>query len=67
MKRTPWFPAHIKPVNVGVYRVKSGMSMWWSYWDGKRWGFREPTKHGAYVCRYDTAYVQALEWYGVLK
>ncbi|CAJ0698065.1 hypothetical protein [Ralstonia mannitolilytica] len=41
---TPWFPAEVKPVHVGVYEVEpmqldSGFR-WpiFSYWNGKLWG-----------------------------
>ena len=37
MKLTEWYPAHIKPVRVGVYNVETWAnpdSPWFSYWDG---------------------------------
>jgi hypothetical protein len=41
-KMTPWFPPHIKPVNIGVYEVKftpKGLygSYFYAMWNGKRW------------------------------
>lgn len=38
MKRTPWYPAHIKPVRVGMYEIQvSGFVFSGYWWDGKRW------------------------------
>lgn len=39
-KLTPWFPAHIKPVHIGVYQrghdwQRSGFRYW--YWNGNFW------------------------------
>ena len=41
-KMTPWFPPHIKPVNVGVYEVKftskgEHESYMYAAWNGERW------------------------------
>ncbi len=49
MKKTPWFPADIKPVHVGVYETKHEVrpgapESCFRYWDGKWWslGARPP-------------------------
>lgn len=40
---TPWFPPHIKPVNVGVYEIKytskstNGDPRVYATWNGLRW------------------------------
>ena len=39
---TPWFPAHIKPVRVGVYEVRlvftpSDFDDGYAYYDGEKW------------------------------
>lgn len=38
---TPWFPAKVKPIHIGVYEVDmfSGKSIY-AYWDGKKFGYR---------------------------
>lgn len=36
MKKTPWFPGHVKPARKGVYERK-GFGGTYSEWDGKRW------------------------------
>jgi len=36
-KLTPWFPANVKPVRVGVYRVQYYNYSGFAYWDGKQW------------------------------
>lgn len=41
MKKTPWFPANIKPVREGPYEVWSAAyesAGWYAWWDGKEWG-----------------------------
>lgn len=39
MKKTPWFPGHVKPARVGVYERKwpDGERVW-SVWNGRHWG-----------------------------
>lgn len=42
---TPWYPADVKPVRVGVYERKIVVwKVWFSYWNGKKWsiGGRTP-------------------------
>lgn len=34
---TPWFPADVKPVRVGVYETVQGGLEYFNYWDGLRW------------------------------
>jgi hypothetical protein len=36
MKKTPWFPGHVKPARVGVYE-RNGPAGTHSYWTGKFW------------------------------
>lgn len=41
-KLTPWFPASVKPVHVGVYEVEDGIEdneVWYSHWDGKKFNY----------------------------
>jgi hypothetical protein len=37
MKKTPWFPAAIKPARKGVYRVVKSFGEVWAHWDGRTW------------------------------
>jgi hypothetical protein len=37
VKLTPWFPAKVKPVKVGVYQSKKPFLSWYRYWDGEYW------------------------------
>jgi hypothetical protein len=38
MKLTPWFPANVKPVRVGVYQVRDTDTLpWYRRWDGAHW------------------------------
>lgn len=45
-KLTPWFPPEVRPVHVGVYRVigwsesEPTKGALYSYWNGKRFGYR---------------------------
>lgn len=36
---TEWYPAHIKPVRVGVYEIGPGPRRLYSYFDGQNWGW----------------------------
>lgn len=40
---TEWYPAHIKPVRVGMYEVKQkgivALVPTYAYWNGGHWGF----------------------------
>ncbi len=49
MKLTPWFPANVKPVRVGVYEIHSNTTTpWYRHWDGLNWcaGERTPWEAG---------------------
>lgn len=38
MKKTPWFPADVKPARPGVYEVKACRgSTWYRRWNGLIW------------------------------
>lgn len=37
-KLTPWFPANVKPMRPGVYKVDTGIQiLCWSHFDGEHW------------------------------
>jgi len=45
-KLTPWFPAHIKPVRVGVYEIKEpDGTLFYNKWDGKNWHWGSKSKY----------------------
>lgn len=51
---TDWFPAEVKPVCVGVYEADNGSSYgrkWYSYWDGKQWGYADTDHEVAFLLR----------------
>lgn len=45
MKKTPWFPYHVKPVRAGLYEVKrlysddTEMRPHMLYWNGSSWRY----------------------------
>ena len=46
MKLTPWFPADVKPVHVGVYEIyenKRSERRTFKHWNGRFWGFASRT------------------------
>lgn len=71
MKLTPIFPAHIKPVRVGVYKVTGFIPemppSYYSYWNGKRWSVYLYTVADAFHNRSTRSAIQNKRWQGVLK
>jgi len=50
MNMTPWFPPHIKPVNIGVYEVKDAYKLphtlpVYARWDGLQWSNESYLNH----------------------
>lgn len=40
-KLTPWFPADVKPVHVGIYQTDAVYGrINYQYWTGKHWGLQ---------------------------
>lgn len=64
---TPWFPAEVKPVHVGVYPVKFSLcGEGFSHWNGKKWGFAMNTPAQAKKSPGNRAYAeQRKEWRGL--
>lgn len=54
-KLTPWYPARIKPVRVGVYNVSCRASeqtgQWFAYWNGERFMYYHTDPRKAYRSR----------------
>ena len=74
MKLTPWFPASVVPVRVGVYEVRDqhiDTSHCFAYWDGDRFGFRvwNSPKNAAHpiVRKLSTSLPMRTEWRGVRR
>lgn len=64
MALTKIFPAHIKPVRVGVYKTK--IFEWrYSYWDGKFWSFSKDSVCDAYAVKWNTSNFQNKQWRGL--
>ncbi len=68
-KLTPWFPADVKPVRVGVYLVKSPLLLTggFSYWDGKRWGWICYTRRDAAAEKVYPGASQDKQWRGLAE
>lgn len=63
---TPWFPAEVKPVHVGLYQTTFGViKIGWSYWDGKKWGLEFPQKRMAKFHSPGTDGNQYKKWRGL--
>lgn len=66
---TPVFPAHIKPVRVGVYHTRMGRDDGYSLWRGNEWG-HQWVRPGDAAARPDgngggTPACQSKEWRGL--
>lgn len=62
---TPWFPAHTKPVRVGVYQVSDSYGhYWYCLWDGSSWSIARNTVRTAYRSDHIRSLYQNREWRG---
>jgi hypothetical protein len=68
MKKTEWFPANVKPVRVGVYRVEKSFGVVWAHWNGKSWshGCTQRNVPADVAWFYDQAY-PVIEWRGLAE
>jgi hypothetical protein len=71
-KLTPWFPAHVVPVRIGVYEVDDEDGIdgpWYAYWDGRKFGFRcWKGPQEAFNYRYDKTYLSEFsKWRGLAE
>ena len=64
---TPWFPADVKPVRPGVYRVKYFGDCGYAFWDGKRWGWAQLSIRKAIVEAEPSTAAQEKVWRGLNK
>lgn len=71
MKLTEWYPAHIKPVHVGVYLTDavSKTTNAFQYWNGEFWGMYAPTPKECSVDAYKgiRSSKQIVKWRDVAK
>ena len=63
---TPWFPADVKPVRLGVYEVQMNNCRF-AYFDGERWGWAFSTVRKANKDRHTTGAIQSKVWRGLNK
>lgn len=70
-KLTPWFPAKVKPVHVGVYQtIQShfpGSKTFYQFWDGQRWGFSGHTANEAFEDKRVKSFYQDGDWRGLAE
>lgn len=66
-KLTPWFPADVKPVRVGVYETRdvSVYGSKYQCWNGKWWGCYSFDVKKAYKDRRGKSCCQCVEWRGL--
>lgn len=71
MKLSQWHDGSVKPVHVGIYKVRheriNNSSAGWSFWSGYCWLHQKHKK--AYCIHYSThmALYQDKEWRGIVK
>jgi len=66
---TPWFPADVKPARVGVYQVDPDCrDAWYSYFDGRRFGWQTIDPEGAYLLRAEETMLSGKQvWRGLAQ
>lgn len=63
---TEWFPSSVKPVRAGLYEIKPwNKGTAFSYWNGKRWGFRCLFKTAAFRYKHEEALGSIGKWRGL--
>lgn len=66
---TPWFPADVKPVHVGVYMTRTHegeRTPWFNKWDGHRWMVSMYSASQAEKCKALSSYTE-FEWRGLAE
>ncbi len=66
MKKTAWFPAHIKPVHKGLYQVRAGVVSTYANWDGEHWCLMSPNPYEASKQKH-ASWRQDRIWRGIKK
>jgi hypothetical protein len=68
MKLTPWFPADVKPVRPGVYKVKTRSGRpWYRRWDGKVWFVGSNTPKDAASKIEQLWFIDSRSWRGLAE
>jgi hypothetical protein len=63
---TEWFPQTVKPARAGLYEVKPwSKGTAFSYWNGRRWGFRCQFKSTAFQYKHEEALGSIGKWRGL--
>lgn len=63
-KLTPWFPAHIKPVRVGVYETDKNRGRY-QHWNGRFWGPYDQSSRTAWLWQDYRSGYQSPSWRGL--
>lgn len=66
-RMTPWYPYYTKPVRVGVYQIKLGELIHFSYWNGDCWANQESSNEKALILKECRAFNQYKTWRGFTK
>lgn len=65
---TPWFPADVKPVHVGVYEtVADAPNKMYQHWKGIRWGSYDSRKEWCYAFTFVRSSHQHVKWRGLAE
>lgn len=66
---TPWFQGKTKPVRDGVYEIDSAYEdcRFYSFWNGERWGWREPSVAQAFRYKEMAASGPVRLWRGLVR
>ena len=68
MKLSQWHKSGVKPIHKGIYQYRISYDyLFYSFWNGKSWGYKEHTIIDAYRERRNIGYIQHGEWRGIVK
>ena len=68
MRLTPWYPAHTRPVRVGVYNASQFFNEHiYRYWDGEWWSYCDYTPRDCLKVRDKKCPVQELARRGIAR
>jgi hypothetical protein len=67
-KLTPWFPADVKPVHVGVYQTTPIDSTKYQKWNGEYWcAYTSDAKDAARLENSNKSKYQKVKWRGLAE
>lgn len=71
MKKTEWYPDHVRPAYIGVYEVRIKMQYpktAYQYWTGQYWGLVRPTPASAMLGKSrQSLYQPSPRWRGLAQ